>query len=175
MTDWISKAVRRAEPALASALMAAAMLGGCGAPGEALSGTLERAVGTGDPRPFDVVGLDLEAARGTRFPRPSGGEAEFSWGFGMDPSEDVRPPLNWEASSLSGQEGDLVAAGRRCGGGGPYTITAYIAPEGAVVAAGGTTPDAESEQTLDCILEAVREMTMPDPGSYPAKVTFEVR
>jgi len=34
MTDWISKAVRHATPALASALMAAAMLGGCGAPGE---------------------------------------------------------------------------------------------------------------------------------------------
>ena len=37
-----------------------------------------------------------------------------------------------------------------------------------------THADAEGEQVLDCILDAVREMTMPDPGSYAAKITFEV-
>lgn len=117
----------------------------------------------------------LEVARGTRFPRPQGGEAEFNWGFGMDGSEDVRPPLNWQADALGEQADEIAGLARECGARGPYQITAYIEPEGAVLAAGGSMPDAESVEALDCILERVREMTMPDPGSYAAKITFEVR
>lgn len=116
----------------------------------------------------------LDVARGTHFPRPSGGEAEFHWGFGMDPPEDVRPPLSWEASALGDSAGDVSALSRECRARGTHHITAYIAPEGAVVAAGGTTPDADSDETLDCILEGVRAITMPDPGSYAAKITFDV-
>lgn len=117
----------------------------------------------------------LDVARGTRFPRPSGGEAEFHWGFGMDPPEDVRPPLNWDQSSLGNAADDVAGLRRSCRTRGTYHITAYVAPEGEVVAAGGTTPDADSDDTLDCILEGVRGITMPDPGSYPAKITFDVR
>jgi hypothetical protein len=116
----------------------------------------------------------IEVARSTRFPRPRGGEAEFSWGFGMDPPDDVRPPLRWEASALGERAEDVAALGAECGARGAYRVTAYVAPEGAVVAAGGTMPDAESETALECILERVRAMEMPDPGSYPAKITFEV-
>ncbi len=117
----------------------------------------------------------LDVARGTRFPRPRGGEAEFTWGFGMDPSEDVRPPLSWDASAIEARASDLRGLRGQCRVSGAHSITIYVAPEGAVVAAGGTTPDAESDAALDCILDAVRAMTMPDPGSYAAKVTFEVR
>lgn len=118
----------------------------------------------------------LGVARGTRFPQPRGGEAEFHWGFGLDPSEDLRPPLSWEADALGRAADDMRALGRRCGARGPgHTITAYINPGGEVLAAGGTMPDPESETALDCILEGVRGASMPDPGSYPAKITFTVR
>jgi len=116
----------------------------------------------------------LSVASQTRFPRPRGGEAEFQWGFGLDPSEDVRPPLNWHADALGGRADDVAALGRSCRAAGTYTITAYINPGGEVLAAGGTMPDQDSEAALDCILEAVRDMAMPDPGSYPAKITFQV-
>ncbi|MCB9593370.1 MAG: AgmX/PglI C-terminal domain-containing protein [Sandaracinaceae bacterium] len=118
----------------------------------------------------------LTVARGTHFPRPRGGEAEFGWGFGLDPADDLRPPLNWAADALGRAADDMRALGRRCGARGPgHTITAYISPGGEVLAAGGTMPDQDAEQALDCILEGVRGTSMPDPGSYPAKITFTVR
>lgn len=117
----------------------------------------------------------LDIARQTRFPRPHGGEAEFSWGFGFDASEDVRPPLNWASDALGDRMGDVGDIARECNARGSFEITAYIQPGGAVLAAGGSAPDAQSEQALDCLLERVRGWEMPDPGSYPAKITFAVR
>ncbi|HJL17757.1 MAG TPA: AgmX/PglI C-terminal domain-containing protein [Sandaracinaceae bacterium LLY-WYZ-13_1] len=117
----------------------------------------------------------LEVARRTRFPRPRGGEAEFSWGFGFDAPDDVRPPLSWAADALGERSEDVSEVARSCDAHGDFVVTAYVEPGGAVLAAGGSTPDSESEATLDCILEAVRAWEMPDPGSYPAKITFPVR
>nr|MDQ3034081.1 AgmX/PglI C-terminal domain-containing protein [Myxococcota bacterium] len=42
----------------------------------------------------------LEVASRARFARPNGGEAEFTWGFGFDPPDDVRAPLSWEATRV---------------------------------------------------------------------------
>lgn len=115
----------------------------------------------------------LGIARSTRFPRPRGGEAEFSWGFEMPPP-DVRPPLSWQEDALGSSAGDVRAVARSCRASGEFEITVYIEPEGVVLAAGGTMPDADSADTLDCILEGVRGLTLPDPGSYAAKITFSV-
>lgn len=117
----------------------------------------------------------LEVARAARFPPPRGGEAEFSWGFGFDAPDDVRPPLNWTADSLGNRLSDVGTVARACGVSGSYQVTAYVQPGGRVLAAGGSAPSAESEAALDCILERVRAWTMPDPGSYAAKITFTVQ
>ncbi len=117
----------------------------------------------------------LEVARSTRFPPPRGGEAEFSWSFGLDAAEDVRPPLNWSADALGPRMADVGTVARECGVSGSYAVTAYVEPGGRVLAAGGSAPSAEGEPALDCILERVRAWTMPDPGSYAAKITFTVQ
>lgn len=118
----------------------------------------------------------LEVASAIRFPRPQGGEAEFEWGFGLDPAEDIRPPTTWAADALGDRADDVGPLARECRAtGGGYSVTAYVQPGGAVLAAGGTMPDAESGGVLDCVLEGVRAWEMPDPGSYAAKITFEVR
>ena len=117
----------------------------------------------------------LEVARTTRFPRPRGGEAEFSWGFGFDIAEDVRPPLAWAEDSLGRRADDVNEVARECRARGDYVVTAYVRPGGQILAAGGSAPSAESEAALDCILERVRAWELPDPGSYPAKITFAVR
>lgn len=116
----------------------------------------------------------LDVARGTRFRRPSGGEAEFTWGFGFDAPDDVRPPLNWVADALGDRLRDVAEVARACSASG-YSVTAYIEPGGRVLAAGGSAPSADAEPALDCILERVRAWSMPDPGSYAAKVTFPVQ
>ncbi len=115
----------------------------------------------------------VEAARGTRFSPPRGGEAEFSYPLTLDTPADVRPPLNWDASRVAEHveqsRGELVDCGP-----GPYVVTLYIAPGGRVLAAGASTSDPERADDLDCVARLVAGWSMPDPGSYPAKVTFSL-
>jgi len=117
----------------------------------------------------------LEQASRARFPRPRGGEAEFTWGFGLDPSPDIRPPLTWGADSLGRRADDVRGLARQCRVHAAYQITAYVEPGGTVLAAGGSAPGAAELETLDCVLEGVRGWTFTDPGSYPAKISFPVR
>lgn len=115
----------------------------------------------------------LGVAESTHFPRPSGGEAEFRWGFGLEASSDVRMPIAWSSDHIL----DVIEANRAtvasCGGRG-IQLTAYVAPGGTVMAVGGTCSDAESLAALDCVVSAVRGWTMPNPGSYAAKVSFSL-
>lgn len=117
----------------------------------------------------------LEQARRARFPRPRGGEAEFTWGFGLDPSPDLRAPTPWGTEALGSHADDVSGLARQCHASGRFRITAYVQPGGEVLAAGGAAPDAEQLEALGCVLDAVRGWTFQDPGSYVAKISFEVR
>lgn len=121
----------------------------------------------------------LGVASRARFPRPRGGEAEFSFPIGLEPPDDVRPPLNWDADrvaqSVERNQQRVLARCRERGSSAQFHVTAYIARGGAVMTAGASTDDQGAVDAIDCILESVHEWTMPDPGSYPAKVTFVLR
>ena len=117
--------------------------------------------------------LDLAAV--TRFPEPKGGgPAEFAWSFEMG-STDARPPVEWDAAQVEpavAAAGDAIAA---CAPGGErFEVTAYVSPGGKVLAAGAAAPSNEAAAQLDCVVDAVQALALPDPGSYPAKVTFAV-
>jgi hypothetical protein len=115
----------------------------------------------------------LEVAKATRFPQPHGGEAEFSWPLEVPPDPEVRPPVPWtleNAGDLADQVAELKA---QCPGG-PYSVSAYIDTEGKVVAAGGAARDEASAAQLDCISSAVSAWSFESPGSYAAKLTFDI-
>lgn len=119
----------------------------------------------------------LEVASRTRFREPRGGSAaEFSWSLDFDPPEDVRPPFDWDpvhASDPLAEHAETVLTHcRPAGVVARYLVTAYVAPGGSVLAAGAAADAPEAADTLDCVAEAVRSWEMPDPGSYPAKITF---
>jgi hypothetical protein len=44
-----------------------------------------------------------------------------------------------------------------------------------VIAVGAAVDDVDAASSLDCVAREVQAWTMPDPGSYSAKVTFELR
>lgn len=115
----------------------------------------------------------LDVARTTHFSAPSGGEAEFTWGFGLDAPSDVRLPLSWGADAVATTVEANRASVASCGRSG-FRLTAYVAPGGRVLAVGGTAPDADALTALDCVVGAVSGWTMPNPGSYAAKVTFDL-
>ena len=115
----------------------------------------------------------LETAGRARFPRPHGGEAEFSYPISIDPLQDVRPPVPWQTSQVQAaveeQRGEIVDCGS-----GPFAVTVYVAPGGSVLSAGVAVGDVEQSDALDCVAELVAGWTFPDPGSYPAKVSFSL-
>jgi hypothetical protein len=117
----------------------------------------------------------LDVARGTRFRAPSGGEAEFTWGMTFPGLDDVRPPVGWPADRVAAQLAAGAAQVGACHAGAAFSVTAYVAPGGVVMTAGASTEVQEAADALDCVVGAVRAWRMPDPGSYPAKVTFAVR
>src|SRR5690606_16913283 len=115
------------------------------------------------------------------FARPRGGEAEVTTSLALEPAEDIRPPVAWPASRVASAVRRADLAGRCDIDTDGLSVTAYVAPGGRVLAAGaavdqlyegvdGGAPGLEA--ALDCIAEGVAALSMPDPGSYPAKVTF---
>ena len=119
----------------------------------------------------------LDAAAEIHFPRPHGGEAEFSYSLELDPLDDVRPAEPWDpahvSTTIAEEKPGLVES---CGEG-AWSVTAYVAPGGEVMAVGAASDelDVASAEHLDCVTQTVASWTLPDPGSYPAKVTFAIR
>jgi hypothetical protein len=117
----------------------------------------------------------VEVAQGTRFPRPSGGEADFSWSLEVPPDPDVREPVAWDAAQAS--EILLAHAAEVLGqcGGGAFDVTLHVDTSGSVLAGGVTTKNEDDADKLDCVAEALRAWTFPSPGSYPARISFGLR
>ncbi|MFK8000516.1 MAG: AgmX/PglI C-terminal domain-containing protein [Polyangiales bacterium] len=113
----------------------------------------------------------IDVAATIRFSEPHGGEAEFAYPIELDPPEDVRPPTFWDPSRVADSV-ERQSSRMRCDG--DFAVTVYIEPGGDVIAAGASSAEQVSAEQLDCVTEAVAGWTMPNPGSYPAKVTFEL-
>jgi hypothetical protein len=130
----------------------------------------------------------LEVAEATRFPPPHGGEADFTWPLELPLDPEVRAPVELSAdfalvpalptprSKASAPQSDTArAASLQASCGGPeYTVTAYLDPNGGVLAAGVATPDPVTAGELDCIAEGVQQWTFSSPGSYVGKLAFTV-
>jgi hypothetical protein len=117
----------------------------------------------------------LQRAARVRFPEPKGGgPAEFVWGFELDNSEGVRPPVAWDPERVQPVVEEHRAELERCEVREPghYKVTVYVAPGGTVSGAGAAADSQPAAERIDCITDAVRSWPFPDPGSYAAKVTF---
>lgn len=120
-----------------------------------------------------IVGV----AAGARFHRPHGGEAEFTYPLTFDLPDDTRPALNWTPQRIERVLTEQVGVASRCrpdGSTATYTATMYVARGGRVVSVGVSSSTYDGVGGLECVAEALRAWQMPNPGSYPAKVTFEV-
>ena len=116
----------------------------------------------------------LAEAKRTKFPEPKGGDAaEIAWGFAFE-SVAPRAPVEWGASDVATALSEHPDAVSGCGGG-RFDVTAYVAPGGQVIAAGAATDSETPAEQIDCVVDIVKGWTMPDPGSYAAKVSFELR
>lgn len=119
----------------------------------------------------------LDAVKAARWPEPVGGkEGQAQGSFDFEASPDVRPAVLWDSSQVLPVLPKLQAALGTCPGAkGPYRVTAYVNQQGKVLSAGVAAPDEEAEAASDCVVEAVEKLELSSPGSWPAKVSFELR
>ncbi len=123
----------------------------------------------------DVEECFVNAVEHANFPKPQGGEAEVTYRTNLKASP-TRPATEWSADRVA----HLVKRARNCkdGSSARYQVTMYVGPQGArngkVLSVGVAASETDSDARVTCIMHAVRSGGVPTPGSWPAKVTFEL-
>jgi hypothetical protein len=119
----------------------------------------------------------LNIAKSARWPIPEEGEGQAQRAFDFDPSPDVRDAVPWGADRISKALASARAKLGQCAHRAPgkYHATVYVQTNGTPMAAGVAPPDERGESgPVDCMVDVIKAMRFPSPGSWPAKVTFDV-
>lgn len=126
---------------------------------------------------YDTERCMLDVIEGAQWPKPIGGDATVERDLTFDPGE-ARQPADWPSDKVAASLGKHKKELDKCVEGASnakFNVTAYVAPhgkEGKVVAAGVATSSKEGAAQVKCIVDAIKTMKVPSPGSYHAKVTF---
>ncbi len=107
------------------------------------------------------------------WPRPEDGDEGIArTDYGIDPPG--RAPVAWSPDDLGSHRAKVkaeLAACKQAAGTSALSVTLYVDADGKVISAGGAAGDEHGGDAIDCGVAAVKGMTFPSPGSYPAKVT----
>jgi hypothetical protein len=119
----------------------------------------------------------LDVVRGARWPEPVAGDGEAQKSFDFDPSPDTRQAVAWTSERvekpIAGARPQLDEC--RASAPGHYKVTLYVQPDGSALAAGVATPNQKGEpEAAECIANALKTLKYPSPGSWPAKVEFDL-
>lgn len=143
----------------------------------------------------------LEALGRASWPQPQGGEAEVRNGFGWGPGGE-RAPTPWGPEKVIGaldDAKDVKKDVQKCKAGvqGDFIVTAYVEHDesaaedkpkggkkhgkkagkdhgGKFKALGIVPPSKDGADKVDCIVDALKPLRLPTPGSYAAKVSFPI-
>lgn len=119
----------------------------------------------------------LTAAKAARWPPPLEGEGQAQKAFDFDPSPDVRDAVPWGADRIAKALSSARPKLGQCAHGAPgrYKATVYVQTDGTALAAGVAPPNERGEvNAADCMVDVIKNMKFPSPGSWPAKVMFDV-
>lgn len=119
----------------------------------------------------------IRALKRAAWPVPVGGRVGVAEnGFGFSMTGDVRPPVAWDAEQVEATLSKNATAVAECkrGTSGSFTATVYIDDDGSALSAGVSPPNKEAEAQSDCIVDVLSSASFPSPGSWPAKVTFNL-
>jgi hypothetical protein len=97
--------------------------------------------------------------------------------FDFDPSPDVRDAIPWGADRIARTLASARPKLGQCTQGAPgrYRATVYVQTNGTALSAGVAPPDERGEGgAADCVVDVIRALKFPSPGSWPAKVMFDV-
>lgn len=125
----------------------------------------------------------LQVFSSATWPKPEGGEAEVRHGFGWGPGGE-RAPTSWGPEKVTAalDAKDAKDAKKfldKCKDGvhGEFKVTAYVEPDGKngkFSGIGVVPPNKDAAERADCVVDALKDVKLPSPGSYAAKVTFSL-
>jgi hypothetical protein len=119
----------------------------------------------------------LAALRSAAWPKPVGGEGLAENSFTFEPSSDERPPVGWSPEQLGEPfkkaRGELSACHQKTGGG-ALRATLYVDTDGKALGVGVASADERGEGAIPCVVDVLRGITYPSPGSYAAKVSIDL-
>ncbi len=125
----------------------------------------------------DTEACMIQVLRERHWPKPVGGrKGQVHKTFSFDMPNDARPPVEWTAEDIEDTLKKLHKHVEECtgGGSGTYQITAYIDTRGTAISVGIAPPDTVGESKADCLVSVIKGAKFKSPGSYPAKVSFEL-
>jgi hypothetical protein len=127
---------------------------------------------------YDTERCLLDAIEGTQWPKPIGGDATVERDMTFNANEGTRQPADWPPDKVAATLGKHKKDTDKCveaASSTKFSVTAYVEPhgkEGKVTSAGVAVSNKEGTAQTKCVVDAVKGMKMPSPGSYAAKVAF---
>ncbi len=119
----------------------------------------------------------LEVLKAATWPKPEGGEGLAENNFSFEPGGDERPPVDWTPQQLGAPYRGAKAALDRCrknAGTKSIKATMYVETDGKPSAVGVSSADERGEAAASCVVDALRAVKFPSPGSYAAKVSVTI-
>ena len=119
----------------------------------------------------------LAILKSASWPHPEGGEGLAENSFTFEPGGEERAPIAWSPEQLG--KPFLKARGaltkcRKGAGTGAIKATLYVDTEGKASAVGVATADERGDAAVSCVIDTLRGLTFPSPGSYASKVSVTI-
>jgi hypothetical protein len=119
----------------------------------------------------------LGVVKATSWPRPQGGEGLAENTFSFDPGSEERPPVAWSPEQLGPAQKKARSALAQCkkqAGTKSIKATMYVETDGKATAVGVASGDEKGEAAASCVIDALKGIKFPSPGSYASKVSVTV-
>lgn len=108
------------------------------------------------------------------WPRPQGGEGLAENTFSFEPGSEERPPVSWSPEQLGPAQKKVKTALAKCrkeSGTKSLKATLYVETDGKASAVGIASGDEKGEAAAACVIDALKAIKFPSPGSYASKVS----
>ena len=119
----------------------------------------------------------LAILKSASWPHPEGGEGLAENSFTFESGGEERPPIAWSSEQL-GQpfrkaHGELAKC-RSSAGTGVIKATLYVDTDGKASGVGVATADERGDAAVTCVVDTLKALTFPSPGSYASKVSVTI-
>jgi hypothetical protein len=119
----------------------------------------------------------LGVLKSAKWPKPEGGEGLTENSFNFEPGGEERPPVAWSSDQLGAAYKNAKGALAKCRKGAGtkgMKVTMYVDTDGKASGVGVSSADERGEAGVSCVVDALKALKFPSPGSYASKVSLVI-